>query len=357
MQIRLPGTEELPAPAAPEQQELLQIVWNVFASTSEWPTFDWVDRKLDRQGIDTVAALAQLPDGLMRGLPDPSRPVPQDDALLELTIAGAARCNGSSDVVLLFLALIRVLAETERNWQTGPGGEKPNLSNHAAMRRLDLMPIEEHATLLLQARTLAQFEPGIEGYHIANGSGTWTLRVGRSIRPFREVGDIGAYWCTREALRAPTPVSPANRSGGSQEMLNVVQSGSSYISDEIITALENATTKYKLDKLSALARELNENYSAGRPYASQMLLRAILDHVPPAFGQKTFDSVVANVSWSRTDKAHVRKLRDTRASADDVLHRQIRQSPSHFNMNDMPPRAAINALLQALIDRLSGVEQ
>ncbi|OWA26054.1 MULTISPECIES: hypothetical protein [unclassified Streptomyces] len=356
MQIRLPGTEELPAPASPEQQELLQTVWNVFASTSEWPTFDWVDRKLDRQEIDTVAALAQLPDGLMRGLPDPSRPVPQDDAVLALTIAGVARCNGSSDVVLLFLALIRVLAETERKWQAGPGGEKPTLSECTAIRRLNLMPIEDHTTLLLQARTLAQFEPGIEGHHIASG-GEWTLKVGRSIRPFREVGDIGAYWCTREALRTPTPVSPANCGGGSPDVLPIVRSGSPYISDELIAALGTTTTKYKLDKLTALARELNENYSAGHPYASQMLLRAILDHVPPAFEQKTFDNVVANVSWSRTDKAHVKKLRDARASADDVLHRQVRQSPSHFNMDDMPPRAAINALLQALMDRLSGVEQ
>ncbi|MFD3908839.1 hypothetical protein ACFXOL_20995 [Streptomyces californicus] len=356
MQIRLPGTEELPAPAAPQQQELLQTVWNAFASTSEWPTFHWVDRKLDRQGIDIVPALTQLPDGLMRGLPDPSRSVPQDDAVLALTIAGAARCNGSFDVVLLFLALIRLLAETERNWQAGPGGEKPNLSEQTAIRRLDLMPIEEHTTLLLQARMLAQFEPGIEGHHISNDSGTWTLKIGRSIRPFREVGDIGTYWSTRETLRAPTSTPIANVGGESVDMLHVMQR-SPYISDENISALENVTTKYKLDKLSSLARELNENYNSGHPYASQMLLRAILDHVPPAFGQKTFDSVVANVSWSRTDKAHMKKLRDTRASADDVLHRQIRQSPSHFNMDDMPPRAAINALFQALIDSLSGVQQ
>jgi hypothetical protein len=357
MQIRLAGIEELPAPATPEQQELLQTVWNAFASTSEWPTFDWVDRKLDRQGLDAVAALAQLPEGLMRGLPDPSRPVPPDDSILALTIAGAARCNGSSDVVLLFLALIRILAETEQKWHARPGGEKPNLSEHAATRRLNLVPIEDHTTLLLQARTLAQHEPGIEGHHIANDGGAWTLKIGRSIRPFREVSDIGAYWRTREALRTPNPVSPANRGDEPTDALHVLQSGSPYISDELIVALETTTTKYKLDKLSALARELNENFSAGHPYASQMLLRAILDHVPPAFEQKTFDNVVANVSWSRTDKAHVKKLRDTRASADDVLHRQIRQSPSHFNMNDMPPRAAINALLQALIDRLSGGEQ
>ncbi|MFB8027247.1 MULTISPECIES: hypothetical protein [unclassified Streptomyces] len=84
-----------------------------------------------------------------------------------------------------------------------------------------------------------------------------------------------------------------------------------------------------------------------------MLLRAILDHVPPAFEQKNFDSVVANVSWGRTDKNYVKQLRDARTSADDALHRMISHAPSHLNMDDMPPRGALNALLQALLDHLS----
>ncbi|WP_237329685.1 hypothetical protein [Streptomyces sp. CBMAI 2042] len=353
MQIRIPGTDELPAPETSEQQELLQIIWDAFATRSEWPTFHWVDRRMDRQGLDAATALSQLPEGLIRGFPDLSRRLPPDDADLPLTIAGAAQCRGSADVVLLFLALIRVLAKTEQHWS---GEDKPSLSAQAAVSRLGLMPIEEHTILLQQARLLAQFEPGVDGLHVAGNGVTWTLTVGRSIRPFREVEDIGAYWRERQILRTPHPVVPANSDQPAEEADVTVPRGP-YISADLIEVLATTTTSFKLDKLTALARELNANVAAEHPYASQMLLRAILDHVPPAFEQATFDNVVANVSWSRTDKNYVKRLRDVRTSADDALHRQIRQSPSHLNMDDMPPRTWLNALLQRLVDHLSGAEQ
>ncbi|MFG3180283.1 hypothetical protein ACGFZC_35255 [[Kitasatospora] papulosa] len=352
----MPGTEELPAVGTPEEQELLQVVWDVFATTSRWPSFDWVDRRLDKQGLDAAEALSRLPEDLVRGFPDPSRRLPSEDSVVALTIAGAARCQGSADVVQVFLALIRVLAETEQHWASGPGGDRPSLTARTAASRLQLMPIGEDQMLLQQARLLAQYEPGIQGTHGADTDAEWTLQIGRAIRPFRAVQDIGAYWRARSALRAAAivPAQPQVLITEESPAAAAAEPGP-YIDDELIARLEDISTSFSLDKLSALARELNANVAAKHPFACQMLLRAILDHVPPAFEQKTFDNVVANVAWSRTDRNYVKKLRDARTSADDALHRPMRHAPSHLNMDDMPPRAALNALLEALTDHLSSV--
>lgn len=356
--MRMPGTEELPVVGTPEQQELLQVVWDVFAATSRWPSFDWVDRRLDKQGLDAAEALSRLPEDLVRGFPDPSRRLPSDDSVLALTIAGAARCQGSTDVVQVFLALVRVLAETEQQWASGPGGDRPSLTARTAASRLQLIPIAEDQMLLQQARLLTQYEPGIQGTHGADTDAEWTLQIGRSIRPFRAVQDIGAYWRARRALRAPAVVPAQPHALITEEpVTEAVAEPGPYVNDELIALLEGANTSFSLDKLSALARELNANVAARHPFACQMLLRAILDHIPPAFEQKTFDNVVANISWSRTDRGYVKKLRDARSSADDALHRVISHAPSHLNMDDLPPRAALNALLQVLLDRLSAASR
>ncbi|WP_329046593.1 hypothetical protein [Streptomyces sp. NBC_01422] len=354
----MPGTEELPVVGTPEQQELLQVVWDVFAATSRWPDFDWVDRRLDKQGLDAAEALSHLPEDLVRGFPDPSRRLPSDDSVLALTIAGAARCQGSTDVVQVFLALIRVLAETEQHWASGPRGDRPSLTARAAASRLQFLPIGEHQMLLQQARLLAQYEPGVQGTHGTDTDVEWTLQIGRSIRPFRAVQDIGAYWRARRALKAPAVVPAQPQALITEEPLPAaIAEPGPYVNEELIALLEGVNTSFSLNKLSALARELNANVAARHPFACQMLLRAILDHVPPAFEQKTFDSVVSNVSWSRTDRGYVKKLRDARTSADDALHRVISHAPSHLNMDDMPPRAALNALLQVLLDRLSAASR
>ncbi|MEU9163649.1 hypothetical protein AB0D29_25710 [Streptomyces sp. NPDC048424] len=114
---------------------------------------------------------------------------------------------------------------------------------------------------------------------------------------------------------------------------------------------------FRVDKLLALVRELNANHADEHPYACQMLLRAILDHVPPAFGQSKFQAVVANVSWGTTDKAYVKRLAEFRNPADDVLHRQISAQPSRIDMHDLPPRAYVNALLQGVLVHLPAVPQ
>jgi hypothetical protein len=55
---------------------------------------------------------------------------------------------------------------------------------------------------------------------------------------------------------------------------------------------------------------------------------------------------VNNYRWSRTDQGYMRKLLDFRLQADDVLHRQISNKADLLSLDDAPPRAWVNRLLQ-----------
>ena len=53
-----------------------------------------------------------------------------------------------------------------------------------------------------------------------------------------------------------------------------------------------------------------------------------------------------NYPWGKTDKAYMRRLLDFKTQADDALHRRISGRPDLLGIDDMPPRAGINRLLQ-----------
>src|SRR5260370_11011973 len=99
-------------------------------------------------------------------------------------------------------------------------------------------------------------------------------------------------------------------------------------------------------KLLRLIEELNENYARGSAYAAPAVLRALLDHIPPLLGCTNFTAVANNYPWSRTDKAYMRRLLDFKLQADDAMHRQISAKTDLLSLDDIPPRAWINRLLQ-----------
>jgi hypothetical protein len=76
-----------------------------------------------------------------------------------------------------------------------------------------------------------------------------------------------------------------------------------------------------LRKLVRLCEELNACYRQECYFAVAMLTRAVVDHIPPFFGLRSFSEVVSNYSWgrSRTDAMeHLEK--SARKVADVHLH-------------------------------------
>jgi hypothetical protein len=122
----------------------------------------------------------------------------------------------------------------------------------------------------------------------------------------------------------------------------------SYVDAQVIAAItaQQGTDQFDRSKLLRLIGELNDNYARGNGYAVHALLRAILDHIPPLLGCASFAATVNNYRWSRTDQGYMRKLLDFKLQADDVLHRQISNKADLLAIDDAPPRAWVNRLLQ-----------
>lgn len=136
----------------------------------------------------------------------------------------------------------------------------------------------------------------------------------------------------------------------------VSASQSSYASLEIIKKLELLNQKPLFtQKLTTLLDELNAAYASNMAYACHALLRAVLDHVPPIFGSKDFNAVADNYSWGRTDKAHMKALKDFRNSADDALHKQIRKTDILLELQGIPNHRALNVLLSEAVELIEGM--
>ncbi len=101
----------------------------------------------------------------------------------------------------------------------------------------------------------------------------------------------------------------------------------------------NATNsqEYDLTRLIELCKELNTCYANESYLAVAMLTRALLDHIPPIFGVKTFSEVANSYKGSRSFKDSMLHLDNScRKIADAHLHIPVRKKevlPSKTQVN------------------------
>ncbi len=86
------------------------------------------------------------------------------------------------------------------------------------------------------------------------------------------------------------------------------------------------STDFDFTKLIRLCEEINIAFAQGCNYGTGMLTRAVLDHVPPLFNQKSFAEVANNHPGGRSFKETMQHLENaTRKIGDGMLHTQIRK--------------------------------
>ncbi|MFH8753975.1 hypothetical protein ACH4GK_42695 [Streptomyces rimosus] len=252
-----------------------------------------------------------------------------------------------------FLRVLHVLIAIQRS--------APLSTQKAVRPRFTLADIERELpglprAFLARLPDVLTHEPATRGGSSGTEDGAWWRELHREIRQYRNATTLHEYVHTTasfitaqaEAFPTPDPLVPAP---------SPAPTLSPYVAEELIADLEAKDTTFRTDKLLALVRELNANHADQHPYACQMLLRAILDHIPPVFGQKSFQHVVAHGPWGRTEKVYMKQLTEFRASADDALHRQIGTRTSRFSIGDLPTRASVNALLEGVLDHLPVPQQ
>ena len=227
-------------------------------------------------------------------------------------------------------------------------------------------------------------DSAIEDYLIAHvvqtwnyGSRSWTCGPSDLLRLRRSFADVlrmvrlheGEAWSVSELSESTvvlTPLPAFLRSQVSRRSPSVPDSGTEpmaqdaspaafvYVDEERIAELRRLEVQeFDLRKLLALCEELNQCYRAQCYHAVAALTRALMDHVPPLLGLRTFSEVASNYSGTKSFKECMRRLEEAaRKIADAHLHTPIRKSEV------LPTRVQVNfsnevdVLLSEVIRRL-----
>ena len=104
--------------------------------------------------------------------------------------------------------------------------------------------------------------------------------------------------------------------------------GGSFIEKSVIDSLGRINSSaFDLSKVIRFCEEINGSFGAGYFLSTSLLIRALLNHIPPVFGHKTFSQVVSQSSKSR--KEMFRPLEEiARDIADLHTHDLIRHKES-----------------------------
>jgi hypothetical protein len=132
------------------------------------------------------------------------------------------------------------------------------------------------------------------------------------------------------------------------------QPSDAYVDKSTIASLRQIrSSNFDLQRLIRLCDELNKCSTVSAFCATAALVRAIIDHVPPIFGARTFAEVANNLSEKSVKASLLRLETSSRDISDSVLHQQVRKRevvPSRTQVNFSND---LEVLLREIIRRLS----
>lgn len=110
------------------------------------------------------------------------------------------------------------------------------------------------------------------------------------------------------------------------------------------------STQFDFVKLIRLCEETNTAYSEGCYFATAMLTRGLLDHVPPVFGKRNFSEVANNYGGTKSFREAMEHL-DSAAKkvADGHLHTQIRKSETLPTSQQVNFASGLDVLLSEIV--------
>jgi hypothetical protein len=132
-----------------------------------------------------------------------------------------------------------------------------------------------------------------------------------------------------------------------------VKSNAAFLELSVLAALRQAKSqKFDCTKLVRFCEELNDAYGRGNYLSCALLIRAIMNHVPPVFGCRTFAELTAQSGKSL--KAIFERLEDdARPIADLHSHALIRAKESLPTKHQVEPyKASFELLIQEAMVRV-----
>jgi hypothetical protein len=175
----------------------LQVAYEVFHEQGEWPSFQYVDHRLDREGYDANAAVREMPNEL--GFFDKRNP--RRDFVV-LTVAGIAQAGDSEADCELFIRLLRWCVAREAAFApTSPTGpdEALSVTSEQFEQESEGPPLNE-----VDQRKVLSF---LRTENLTSGSGgpgappeIWSATLDyHRLRAFRDIDTIEAYLARRAA--------------------------------------------------------------------------------------------------------------------------------------------------------------
>lgn len=144
--------------------------------------------------------------------------------------------------------------------------------------------------------------------------------------------------------------TPSRRTAPSVALASQLSSEPYVHPDRIAQLKACKSPTFDLRKLVALCEELNAANKSHLVLAVGMLVRAVLDHVPPIFACKSFSEVANNYSGAKSFKEAMGHLETTsRKIADSFLHIQIRKSEALPTRTQVDFRNALDMLFQEIV--------
>ncbi len=123
-----------------------------------------------------------------------------------------------------------------------------------------------------------------------------------------------------------------------------------YIENSIILGLSQIKSeKYDLTKLIQMCKELNDNYSLGNYLSCGMLIRSILDHIPPIFQKNNFSEIVNNYGTKSFKDIILPLDVSSRKISDSYLHTSIRSKEILPNKTQISYQPNMDTLLSEII--------
>ncbi len=135
--------------------------------------------------------------------------------------------------------------------------------------------------------------------------------------------------------------------------MDVAAARTSLVGPLLMEALSKVKpNQFDATKLTGYCKEINSSFYHGNTVACLLLMRTVLNHVPPVFGWKTFAEVTANAGKSlRENLEHLEG--GLRKLADLYAHQPIRKSEQYPTKSQVEPfRAQFEVLLQEVLGKL-----
>ncbi|MFI1092888.1 hypothetical protein [Streptomyces sp. NPDC020917] len=377
---------DLSAPLDEAQHTLLKVMAEQYLKTGRWPFWRYVEHTMDDLGYDDAERVlkslpvvgANSPVGPAYGLAWYDRVHLADDNRPALTVAAGLHSPELRHVFgENFISVLQYFVKQQRAVRPSPETVEASYITSDDFKR-DFPAVTQEFVAALPG--IFEHEPVLRRGSQSWGTNPdgWRFELHKWLKDYRGIDDLNAYVArvTELILESQTPVltqalgSPGHvvtigdmLATATPTVTGAISSHSAtspeelpqYVNGNLIKELEakQGLTRLSPDKLLQLVSELNACFREGHAYACHALVRAIIDHVPPILGQKSFQAAASNYAWpTDADRKYAKKLLEFKNQADDVLHRQIRTSRGVITMHDVPLAAYINALLRVCVDQL-----